>query len=67
MQQPQTRSPAADGYISTNGAWVDAARWERRRIEAASAVRRRLLTLREACELYGMTEDDIPSIPAQKH
>jgi hypothetical protein len=66
MQQTDVTNSAAACHISTNGCLVAADRWERRKVEAAQAVKERWLTFREACELYGLREDDLAG-KARKH
>jgi hypothetical protein len=51
------------GYrVSTTGCLVAAERWEHRRSEAARLVRRRLLTLAEASEHFGLPLAEITSL-----
>jgi hypothetical protein len=46
-------------HISTNGIVVDHERWEWRKREAAQAVSKRYLTLREASEHFAIPEEEI--------
>jgi hypothetical protein len=59
MPEPQPRESHVHRHISTNGVVVDHERWEWRKREAAEAVGRRYLTLREASEHYAVPEEEI--------
>ena len=58
MSQPHPREPELL-HVSTNGIHVDHERWEWRKREAAAAVSKRYLTLREASEHFAVPEAEI--------
>jgi len=65
MQQALRKARHDDGHFSTNGNWVDNARWEQRKTEAAELVGRRYLTLCEAVEVFAVPEDEIVEATAR--
>jgi hypothetical protein len=59
MSQPQPRELERRFHVSINGCRVEPRQWAQRRVDAADLVRRRLLTLREASEHFGLPEEEI--------
>ena len=59
MHQPQTSTIAAPLHVSINGCLVDDERWNRRKAQAADLVERRLLTVGEASEHFGLPAGEI--------
>ncbi len=57
MSQP-LRNPT-NQHVSTTGCLVDDDRWERRKVQAVEMVERRLLTVREASEHFGLPTNEI--------
>jgi hypothetical protein len=59
VSEPQPRQPEPMYHTSTSGCVIEHERWEQRKAQAAQLVRRRLLTLREASEHFGLPADEI--------
>lgn len=58
MPQTQTNGIARQ-HVSTTGCLVDHDRWERRRVQALDLVERRVLTVREASEHFGLPAGEL--------
>ena len=56
---PQPQRNFASHHVSTTGCLVDHDRWERRKVQALDLIERRLLTVREASEHFGLPASEI--------
>ncbi|MDP3673642.1 MAG: hypothetical protein Q8R44_00880 [Novosphingobium sp.] len=56
---PQTLRNSAHQHVSTTGCLVDDDRWKLRKGQALEMVERRLLTVREASEHFGLPVNEI--------
>lgn len=56
---PQMQRNSAHQHVSTTGCLVDDVRWQRRKKQALEMVERRLLTIREASEHFGLPTNEI--------
>lgn len=56
---PQTQKNPISQHVSTTGCLVDDDRWVQRKVQAQELVERRLLTVREASEHFGLPANEI--------